>query len=532
MLGLFSRHRIPVFIVALMSGFLILGGPGVAGASPLQKGASVYSKSPGDYGSTNFKKSIDSLVATGATDVALLYSLYQPNVSSSRLVAGWNTPTDQALVAGIDYAHSVGLDVMLSAKAYNDDGVWHADIDPADRNSWFSSYEGWLLKLANLAQQHNVAQLSIGTEMYKVASHNYNADNTWRWESMIAKVRSVYSGSVVYGTQHSGGRSELLELGFGDQLDILGVSAYFPLTASGNTPEEQLRNSWQKYEPRIESAQELYSRPIAFTEAGYRSVVDAHIDPYSYWREAEVDLQEQVRSYDSLFSFWTPKPYYAGTYIWAWEVDPNAGGENDTSFTPQNKPAQATLCSWYMHDGAAECESMTTHQAPDSTTVDNDTDSVGVDIPESPAEQDSVDVPEFTVGVGGEDYQGPTSPVHKLPTHEPKAQDSSSENVDSSSSAKSTQEIKIWWPNKDSIRGNQPIRALIDGAAIDSYDLYWQVNGGELHKMVNDNTPSVHKEGLAETWRWQEGVHSLRLVAKKFDGSFIADKTQTITTIR
>ncbi len=354
--GFIKRATAIVAAGAVLSAPLMgLQAPEKAAAVGQQKGATLHSTGPNGYGSADFKQSVDNFAALGGTNVSLLYPIYQQNLYSSSLSTGWDTPTDQALFDGIAYAHSKGLSVMVALKPYSMDGNWHADIDPTNRGVWFDSYQYWLMKLAGMAADASVEQLSIGTELYKVTSQEYNGDNTWRWRAMIDAVRGVFPGSLVYGSQHSGGRSELLELGFGDKLDYVGISAYFPLTAGGSTPEEALMNSWAAREARVSSAQSMYGRPIIFTEAGYRSVVDSHIDPYSYWREGPVDLEEQSRNFDALFRYWTSKAYYAGTYIWGWEVDPTAGGPDDTSYSPQNKPAQNTICKWYTHDGAAEC---------------------------------------------------------------------------------------------------------------------------------------------------------------------------------
>jgi hypothetical protein len=343
-----------------------------------QKGASFYGKAPDDYSRDTFKRSVDQFVATGGTDIALLYHVYQPNQFSSTVNAGWNTPTDQALRDGITYAKSKGLRVMVTLKLDNEvPNVWHAEIDPSNRDTWFQSYQEWLLRIGRVGASVGLDQMSIGTELYKTASEIYNPDNTKRWKRMIGALRTVFPGKLTFGTQHTGDRSELLELGFGTDLDYIGISAYFPLTAFGANVDESIRLSWQKHEARVLEAQRKYGKPIIFTEAGYRSIRNSHIDSYAFWRDDVIDLEEQVRSYEGLFSYWTSKSYYAGTYIWAWETNPNAGGSSDKTYTPQNKPAQLTLCKWYRYNGTQNCSSLTNATGTPTTPTTSPATSTG-----------------------------------------------------------------------------------------------------------------------------------------------------------
>jgi hypothetical protein len=41
------------------------------------------------------------------------------------------------------------------------------------------------------------------------------------------------------------------------------------------------------------------------------------------------------------------RPAVHGVLIWRWLTDPNAGGDRDTDFTVQGKPAERVLlCAW------------------------------------------------------------------------------------------------------------------------------------------------------------------------------------------
>ena len=103
----------------------------------------------------------------------------------------------------------------------------------------------------------------------------------------------------------------------------------------------------------IERIQKSYGKPVLITELGYHSSVDAAIEPWTWRVEADDAspqdrLQTQANCYEAFFrSFWD-KPWFSGVYIWKWYPQhASCGGTFDTDFTPQNKPAERVMASWY-----------------------------------------------------------------------------------------------------------------------------------------------------------------------------------------
>jgi hypothetical protein len=75
--------------------------------------------------------------------------------------------------------------------------------------------------------------------------------------------------------------------------------------------------------------------------------------PYDFTSGGTVDLQEQADAYDALLSVMTQQSWFDGAFFWNWVSNPAAGGALDTDFTPQNKPAQAVLATYYVPEPAA-----------------------------------------------------------------------------------------------------------------------------------------------------------------------------------
>jgi hypothetical protein len=65
-----------------------------------------------------------------------------------------------------------------------------APCSPDDRKAWWQSYERLTLHLAKLAQQHKVAQFSVGSELSTLDGERDRPD----WKRLFGKVRGLYRG--------------------------------------------------------------------------------------------------------------------------------------------------------------------------------------------------------------------------------------------------------------------------------------------------------------------------------------------------
>lgn len=90
----------------------------------------------------------------------------------------------------------------------------------------------------------------------------------------------------------------------------------------------------------------------------------------------------------------------------------------------------------------------------------------------------------------------------------------------------------VWWP-KDavSVQGVQPFKAMVEGTSIEQYDMYWQVDGGQLNGMSNNYQDYPHKEAIVDLsgWHWRgSGPYTITFVAKH-GGSTISQQSVRIT---
>jgi len=346
--SVFVAKLLVLFVVSL---FFVSPPLSQAAVENWQQSASIVPKSQTDFSSQTFRDSLKKLQATGANYVTLIVPYYQDSIFTTAIYRDWNTPTDESLVNAIRYAHSLGLNVMVKVHVEPKSGEWRALINPVNRTAWFTSYGTILNNLADIAGRENVAGMTIGTELVKMASSAENSTNTANWNTLISQVKSRYSGQLTYSANHSG-LTEKNDVGFWNQLDFIGLSAYFELDKYNPNPTvESLKSSWDYYNnTEIKPLSQRFSLPVVFTEVGYRSLSGAHSDPWSWERQGSVDQTEQARDYEALFSYWNTQPFFNGVHWWDWDSNPNP--DLPTGYSPQNKQAEQVMKQWFSLGGS------------------------------------------------------------------------------------------------------------------------------------------------------------------------------------
>jgi hypothetical protein len=225
----------------------------------------------------------------------------------------------------------------------NDPTHWRGQIGTgftteAEWQAWFASYRDFIAHYASLAQANEVEQFCVGTEL--VGTSGRESD----WRQVISDVRGLFSGTIVYASNHGG---EEMSITWWDGVDYIGVDAYYPLTDKNDPTLAELKAAWMTPALTLEGISSQYNRPIILTEIGYRSVDGANQRPWEWQAGGTVDLQEQADCYRAALETLWGKPWLRGIYWWYWSTDPDQGGPEDMDFTPHNKPAERVLRSYY-----------------------------------------------------------------------------------------------------------------------------------------------------------------------------------------
>lgn len=366
------RRFLNLIVIVSMLLVGIPEAPAQAALSDWQRGASIQPFSTTDIGSADAKRAMDSLKATGANYVTLIIPYYQNNRQSTTMYPSWNTPTDTALITAIDYAHSIGLHVMIKPHLETDYIEWRGNIDPADgdRAAWYESYGQMLEHYGRIAQAHGVEDFCIGTELLRMANPIYHADNTQQWQKLIARTRAVYSGKVTYSANWYG---ELDYDQFWGDLDYIGVSAYYDLYHASNNSVAELEKSWDNWRSGVlQPIQQKYNKPIVFTELGYRSIQGAYRDPWDWSKDAAYSETDQANAYAALFDYWNNYPWMKGVQLWRWAIYPAPANSGDKDYVPQNKQAVQVMAQYWggqADNSGATTPPPVTNPPPTSTTT-------------------------------------------------------------------------------------------------------------------------------------------------------------------
>jgi hypothetical protein len=87
----------------------------------------------------------------------------------------------------------------------------------------------------------------------------------------------------------------------------------------------------------------------------------------------------------------------------------------------------------------------------------------------------------------------------------------------------------IWWPSDGAkVAGLQPFKAMLQNVDVSNYQMYWQVDGGQLNLMNNNSQDWPHKESPVDLsgWHWQStGLYTITFVSKNQSGSIISQRS-------
>ncbi len=322
---------------------LVLWAASSVSAAPLYNGMSYTSFGKDVLSSSASDQSLLNMSLVGTDTVALNFWWFQTSVSANSMAEDFSrySSTMSSIEHAIDTIHSLGMKVLLKPMLDVSDGTWRAYIDPSDKNQWFANYTNFVGSFADMAQSKGVELLSIGCEMNTLEQ---SANNSY-WSNLISNIRSRYSGKLTYAAnwssigQNVGGYQNVP---WWNQLDDIGIDAYFPIATSNNTTLSGLTTAWQNQANSIDNwrtTSGLANKQVLFTEVGYQSADGAAKTPWGVSGSPTLDLQEQADAYHALLSVMTTKSWWDGAFWWSWETNPYAGGSNDSGFTPQNKPA-------------------------------------------------------------------------------------------------------------------------------------------------------------------------------------------------
>jgi len=299
------------------------------------RGMTVY-----DFGRSNSTQ-IPELIKNNIEWVVILPYFYQEDEQTNSIrnpkeIGEWSR-RDSAFMKSIEALHQQNIKVHLKPHLWMSSG-WRSNINfdnEEDWNTWFASYRKTILHYATMAEKTQTELFCIGTELRSSIEHQPE-----KWSLLMLEIKQIYSGKLTYAANWD---SNFSHIPFWNELDYIGIQAYFSLTQNTHPDLTQIEQGWNRHMAMLEELSNRYEKKILFTEVGYRPDGSATKTPWA-WGSALTPLfkkkseKTQYLAFEAMFNQIWDKEWFAGTYIWQW---------NNSDFEIRKRPAQNSVSKWY-----------------------------------------------------------------------------------------------------------------------------------------------------------------------------------------
>ena len=255
----------------------------------------------------------------------------------------WFGETKAGLKLYAEEFRKYNIKIMVKPQIWVWNGQYTGLIEMKSEQNWKKledSYTSFILIYAEVAQEIEAEVFCVGTELEKFVKFRPEY-----WQKIIKEIRKVYKGKLTYAANWD----EFKRVSFWNELDFIGIDAYFPLTEKESPTVADFEIGWKPHKTEIMRIQSKYEKPIVFTEFGYRSVNYTGREPWQSNRiQGNVNLQAQSNGLQAIYNQFWQEDWFAGGFIWKWfHSHDEVGGTNNNRFTPQNKPAEKLLSELY-----------------------------------------------------------------------------------------------------------------------------------------------------------------------------------------
>jgi len=303
------------------------------------------SQQPGrGYGTPYSAALLDELARMGVTWISVtpfgrIWSLDSPTILMDFEAPYPDNRRDVRTM--VRQAHARGMRVMVIPHLWVETTGWRGQIDPGTPEGWaeyHESYRRFVTRWARDAAEAGADAFSIGVEC-KSWSGRFGD----YWSALIAEVRTIFPGLLTY----SANWDEAEDVLFWDQLDLIGINAFYPLADQAGATFEQYVAGAERLVPQVEELARVLEMPVLFVEVGYTTRRDAAVQPWLWPDEmanVAVDEHEQARALAALFHAFLSEEWFAGFLVWRYYANiDDVSQEAIWGFSPHAKTAEPLL---------------------------------------------------------------------------------------------------------------------------------------------------------------------------------------------
>lgn len=294
------------------------------------------------YHAPGVDQQLARLAELGVDSVSLMPFASQPSPSEPRMGFLNGSPgseTDVGLIHAARCAHERAIRVLWKPQIWVGHRSWPGDIEMTseeDWQAWWRVYRRFILRHAVLAEWSGSELFSVGVELGKTLGREAE------WRSLIRAVRRVYSGRLTYSGNWWG---DYDRAPFWDELDYVGVDAYFPLADSADAGREAVEEGARRAVSELRRAAERFGKPVVLTEVGFAARRDAWVSPHE--EGGEYDPGRQAVAYEALLGALGRPPWLAGVYFWKVFSHPSIGGGEGPDFHILGRQAEQVVRSYF-----------------------------------------------------------------------------------------------------------------------------------------------------------------------------------------
>ena len=292
---------------------------------------------------------ISYAIGLHANSIAVTFPFFTYGLTSDTLYASPQTPSPAHLAIFLAAAAKSHLRVTLrpilneNALVAQNPIAWRGSIEPQDRAAWFQSYRRLLLPYAAVAQAGGAATFVVGTELETLEPDPH-------WPGLIAAIRSVYRGELVYDENFDEFAKHFSDL----PLANFGVDAYPRFNLPDSATTTRLAHAWEGWLGTHTAA--VRHRAI-LSEVGIDAVPGSYRDPGAWVNttNSPINLEVQTKWYEAICRA-VAVEHIGGVYWWEISFDANPadpGQFQSDRLTFLGRPAQQVIKTCFASLSAA-----------------------------------------------------------------------------------------------------------------------------------------------------------------------------------
>jgi sugar phosphate isomerase/epimerase len=296
------------------------------------------------YGTRRSAELLDELGRLGATWISITPFGRCWSLACTEVRWDFEAPYQEnraAVARMVEQAHARGLKVLIIPHLWVETGGWRGEMNPGSPERWdafLASFGAFVREWAEVADAAGADAFSVGVEC-----KSFSGRFGHFWTSLIREVRSRFHGLLTY----SANWDEVAGVLFWDQLDFVGINAFYPLAHKNGASFAQYQEGAQQARTLVQATATSLSMPVVFVEIGYTTRANAAIEPWLWpdeMSEVQEDVDEQARALAAMFGAFLPEPWFGGFFLWRYYAHLDDLSQEDSwGFSPHAKPAEDVL---------------------------------------------------------------------------------------------------------------------------------------------------------------------------------------------